>query len=83
MDLVEIMRKQGFSFLRPVGFLADPRTGEILQIDALFGRHETVRGRSMTRVRQPVHIEPKGWGREVWIANGPFLLRQDPGDKKG
>jgi mannose-6-phosphate isomerase-like protein (cupin superfamily) len=21
------------------------------------------------RVRQPVHIEPKGWGREVWLAN--------------
>jgi mannose-6-phosphate isomerase-like protein (cupin superfamily) len=23
----------------------------------------------MNRVRKPVHIEPKGWGREVWIAN--------------
>jgi mannose-6-phosphate isomerase-like protein (cupin superfamily) len=23
----------------------------------------------MSRVRKPVHIEPKGWGREVWIAN--------------
>ena len=22
-----------------------------------------------SRVRNPVHIEPKGWGREVWIAN--------------
>jgi mannose-6-phosphate isomerase-like protein (cupin superfamily) len=22
-----------------------------------------------SRVRQPVHIEPKGWGREVWLAN--------------
>jgi mannose-6-phosphate isomerase-like protein (cupin superfamily) len=22
-----------------------------------------------TRIRQPVHIEPKGWGREVWLAN--------------
>ena len=20
-------------------------------------------------VRQPIHVEPKGWGREVWIAN--------------
>ena len=20
-------------------------------------------------VRSPIHIEPKGWGREVWIAN--------------
>ena len=24
----------------------------------------------MTRVREPVRIVPKGWGREVWIANG-------------
>jgi mannose-6-phosphate isomerase-like protein (cupin superfamily) len=23
----------------------------------------------MSRARQPVHIEPKGWGREIWIAN--------------
>ena len=23
----------------------------------------------MSRARKPVHIEPKGWGREVWIAN--------------
>jgi hypothetical protein len=23
----------------------------------------------MNFVRQPVHIEPKGWGREIWIAN--------------
>ena len=37
----------------------------------------------MSRVRKPVHIEPKGWGREVWIANndrycGKILeIRQD------
>ncbi len=24
----------------------------------------------MNRVRKPVRIVPKGWGREVWIANG-------------
>jgi mannose-6-phosphate isomerase-like protein (cupin superfamily) len=24
----------------------------------------------MSRVRQPVKIVPKGWGREIWIANG-------------
>ena len=24
----------------------------------------------MSRARQPVQIVPKGWGREVWIANG-------------
>jgi mannose-6-phosphate isomerase-like protein (cupin superfamily) len=23
----------------------------------------------MDRSRHPIHIEPKGWGREVWIAN--------------
>src|ERR1700678_1697209 len=24
----------------------------------------------MNRARKPVRIVPKGWGREVWIANG-------------
>jgi mannose-6-phosphate isomerase-like protein (cupin superfamily) len=24
----------------------------------------------MSKIRQPVHIVQKGWGREVWIANG-------------
>ena len=23
----------------------------------------------MSRARKPVHFEPKGWGREIWIAN--------------
>jgi mannose-6-phosphate isomerase-like protein (cupin superfamily) len=23
----------------------------------------------MTRTREPVHIQPKGWGREIWITN--------------
>lgn len=36
LDLVGIMAKAGFEFLRPVGWLADPRNGEILQLDALF-----------------------------------------------
>ncbi len=26
----------------------------------------------MNRARKPVHIEPKGWGREAWIANTPL-----------
>ena len=26
----------------------------------------------MNRSRKPVHVEPKGWGREVWIANNPL-----------
>jgi mannose-6-phosphate isomerase-like protein (cupin superfamily) len=25
---------------------------------------------NMSRARQPVQIVPKGWGREIWIANG-------------
>ena len=27
-------------------------------------------GRAMSRARQPMAVVPKGWGREVWIANG-------------
>jgi mannose-6-phosphate isomerase-like protein (cupin superfamily) len=26
----------------------------------------------MNLVRKPVHVEPKGWGREIWIANNPL-----------
>lgn len=26
----------------------------------------------MHRARQPIHVEPKSWGREVWIANNPL-----------
>lgn len=38
MDIVRLMEGCGFVFLRPVGLLPDPRTGEIFQMDALFGR---------------------------------------------
>lgn len=38
MELAQIMEGHGFSFERPVGWLPDPRTGEILQMDALFVR---------------------------------------------
>jgi mannose-6-phosphate isomerase-like protein (cupin superfamily) len=27
---------------------------------------------TMEQVRQPIHIEPKAWGREVWIVNTPL-----------
>jgi mannose-6-phosphate isomerase-like protein (cupin superfamily) len=27
------------------------------------------RTRELPKPRAPVHIEPKGWGREIWIAN--------------
>ncbi len=36
LDIVEYMRERGFHFLRPVGWLKDPRNGELLQLDALF-----------------------------------------------
>jgi mannose-6-phosphate isomerase-like protein (cupin superfamily) len=26
----------------------------------------------MSRARQPIRIVPKGWGREIWIVNGPL-----------
>ena len=26
----------------------------------------------MNRTRPPIHIELKGWGREVWVANNPL-----------
>ncbi|HXR36327.1 MAG TPA: FkbM family methyltransferase [Candidatus Binataceae bacterium] len=39
MGLVRLMEDEGFSFSRPVGFLNDPQTGEILQLDALFTRN--------------------------------------------
>lgn len=38
LDLVGIMAEAGFRFLRPVSYLADPRSGEVLQLDALFER---------------------------------------------
>lgn len=37
-EFMTLMKSYGFDFARPVGVLADPRTGEILQIDALFTR---------------------------------------------
>lgn len=40
MDIVCLMESYGFHFLRPVGWLPDPHTGEIIQMDALFGRIE-------------------------------------------
>lgn len=36
MDVVHLMEGYGFSFSRPIGWLPDPHTGEIIQMDALF-----------------------------------------------
>ena len=38
MDLVRLMESFGFQFVRPVGWLSDPLTREVLQMDALFVR---------------------------------------------
>jgi mannose-6-phosphate isomerase-like protein (cupin superfamily) len=37
----------------------------------------------MSRARQPVHIEPKGWGREIWIANNALYCGKILEIKKG
>lgn len=37
-EIISIMRNYGFSFLRPIGWLSDPKTGEILQLDVLFAK---------------------------------------------
>ena len=37
----------------------------------------------MMRARPPIHVEPKGWGREVWIANSPFYCGKILEIKKG
>jgi FkbM family methyltransferase len=36
LDVVRMLEGYGFSFMRPVGLLNDPNTGEIIQMDALF-----------------------------------------------
>jgi mannose-6-phosphate isomerase-like protein (cupin superfamily) len=42
-------------------------------------------GPASSRVRPPVRIMPKGWGREIWIANGPLycgkILEIDQGKR--
>jgi mannose-6-phosphate isomerase-like protein (cupin superfamily) len=37
----------------------------------------------MSRARQPVRIVPKGWGREVWIANNELYCGKILEIKKG
>lgn len=40
-EILGLMESLSFEFLRPVGTLRDPRTGEYLQVDALFSRTRT------------------------------------------
>lgn len=35
-DLIFLLNDMGFSFDKPVGWLPHPKTGEVLQMDALF-----------------------------------------------
>lgn len=41
MEIIRLMEGFGFVFLRPIGSLADPTSGEIVQMDALFQRVES------------------------------------------
>jgi len=38
LGMIELLQSYGFEFLRPIGWLPHPSTGEILQVDCLFGR---------------------------------------------
>jgi FkbM family methyltransferase len=38
MEMARMMEERGFRFERPVGWLSSPKTGEVLQMDALFVR---------------------------------------------
>jgi len=38
LELMDLLSEAGFKFDRPVGWLPDPKTDEILQMDALFSR---------------------------------------------
>jgi FkbM family methyltransferase len=43
-DITQLMEENGFTFLRPVGWLEAPGSGEILQMDALFVRSDHAAG---------------------------------------
>jgi FkbM family methyltransferase len=38
LDVLAIMQQNNFDFVRPVGWLTEPRTREVIQVDALFQR---------------------------------------------
>lgn len=43
-QILRLMETYGFGFVRPVGWLSDPRTGGVLQMDALFERRQRPAG---------------------------------------
>jgi hypothetical protein len=36
MEMVRMMERSNFDFLRPIAWLSDPKSGEVLQADLLF-----------------------------------------------
>jgi FkbM family methyltransferase len=38
VEITAMMEERGFQFLRPLAWLTDPHNGEVLQMDALFGK---------------------------------------------
>ena len=40
LSILDLMKSFDFEFVRPVGWLSNPETGEILQMDALFSRNK-------------------------------------------
>ncbi len=42
MEVAQSMDQKGFEFLRPIAWLADRGSGEILQADALFARRREI-----------------------------------------
>ena len=41
------------------------------------------RVKMMNPVREPIHVEPKGWGREIWIANNDLYCGKILDIRKG
>jgi mannose-6-phosphate isomerase-like protein (cupin superfamily) len=37
----------------------------------------------MNQIREPIHVEPKGWGRETWIANNELYCGKILDIRKG
>jgi FkbM family methyltransferase len=47
IEILAIMERMNFQFVRPVGWLTEPRTGEVLQLDALFRRMMVSEGQTL------------------------------------
>src|ERR1019366_9480917 len=56
-DVLTMMERRNFEFLRPVGWLTEPRTGEVLQIDALFQRTIASETRTFTATSETAIVK--------------------------